>query len=58
MSREYAEGLRNHKLAVFRDFQRMIPSWKKASRTTPSWSGPTRRRATMSTDGLQRNAVA
>jgi surface carbohydrate biosynthesis protein len=25
MSREYAEGLRDHKLAVFEDFQRMIP---------------------------------
>jgi surface carbohydrate biosynthesis protein len=26
MSREYAEGLRDHKLAVFNDFQRMIPA--------------------------------
>jgi surface carbohydrate biosynthesis protein len=26
MSREYAEGLRNHKQAIFEDFQRMIPA--------------------------------
>ncbi len=25
MTREYAEGLRDHKLAVFKDFQRIIP---------------------------------
>jgi surface carbohydrate biosynthesis protein len=30
MSREYAEGLRDHKLAVFRDFQRMIPELEKS----------------------------
>ncbi len=30
MSREYAEGLRNHKLAVFGDFQRMIPELEKS----------------------------
>jgi surface carbohydrate biosynthesis protein len=29
MSREYAEGLRAHKLAVFKDFQRMIPDLEK-----------------------------
>jgi surface carbohydrate biosynthesis protein len=30
MSRDYAEGLRDHKLAVFRDFQRMIPELEKS----------------------------
>jgi surface carbohydrate biosynthesis protein len=30
MSREYAEGLRDHKQAVFEDFQRMIPALEKA----------------------------
>jgi surface carbohydrate biosynthesis protein len=30
MSREYAEGLRDHKLAVFADFQRMIPRLEKS----------------------------
>ncbi|UCE51525.1 MAG: hypothetical protein JSV31_20000 [Desulfobacterales bacterium] len=30
MSREYAEGLRDHKKAVFEDFQRMIPALHKA----------------------------
>jgi surface carbohydrate biosynthesis protein len=30
MSREYAEGLRDHKLAVFRDFQRLIPELEKS----------------------------
>jgi hypothetical protein len=29
MSREYAEGLRDHKLAVFEDFQRLIPELEK-----------------------------
>jgi surface carbohydrate biosynthesis protein len=29
MSREYAEGLRDHKQAVFEDFQRMIPEIEK-----------------------------
>ncbi len=29
MSRAYAEGLRDHKLSVFRDFQRMIPELEK-----------------------------
>jgi surface carbohydrate biosynthesis protein len=29
MSREYAEGLRDHKLAVFGDFQRLIPELEK-----------------------------
>jgi surface carbohydrate biosynthesis protein len=32
MSREYAEGLRDHKLAVSRDFQRMIPELEKSFR--------------------------
>jgi len=30
MSRKYAEGLRDHKQAVFADFQRMIPALEKA----------------------------
>ena len=30
MSREYAEGLRDHKQAVFEDFQRLIPALDKA----------------------------
>jgi surface carbohydrate biosynthesis protein len=30
MSREYAEGLRDHKQAIFEDFQRMIPALAKA----------------------------
>jgi surface carbohydrate biosynthesis protein len=30
MSREYAEGLRDHKLAVFEDFQRLIPDLEKS----------------------------
>ena len=30
MSREYAEGLRDHKQAVFEDFQRLIPALEKA----------------------------
>jgi surface carbohydrate biosynthesis protein len=30
MSREYAEGLRDHKLAVFEDFKRLIPELEKA----------------------------
>jgi surface carbohydrate biosynthesis protein len=30
MSREYAEGLRNHKKAIFQDFQRIIPALDKA----------------------------
>lgn len=30
MSREYAEGLRNHKQAVFEDFQRIIPQLAEA----------------------------
>jgi surface carbohydrate biosynthesis protein len=30
MSREYAEGLRDHKLAVFKDFQLMIPELEKS----------------------------
>jgi len=30
MSREYAEGLRDHKQAIFEDFQRMIPALDKA----------------------------
>jgi surface carbohydrate biosynthesis protein len=30
MSREYAEGLRDHKKAIFEDFQRMIPALDKA----------------------------
>jgi surface carbohydrate biosynthesis protein len=30
MSREYAEGLRAHKQAIFEDFQRMIPALNKA----------------------------
>ena len=30
MTREYAEGLRDHKQAVFEDFQRLIPSLEKA----------------------------
>ncbi len=30
MSRNYAEGLRNHKKAIFRDFQRIIPALDKA----------------------------
>lgn len=30
MSREYAEGLRDHKLAVFEDFKRLIPDLEKA----------------------------
>jgi surface carbohydrate biosynthesis protein len=30
MTREYAEGLRDHKLAVFADFQRMIPELEKS----------------------------
>jgi len=30
MSREYAEGLRDHKLAVFEDFKRLIPALEKA----------------------------
>jgi surface carbohydrate biosynthesis protein len=30
MSRDYAEGLRDHKLAVFADFQRMIPQLEKS----------------------------
>lgn len=30
MSREYAEGLRDHKQAVFQDFQRIIPQLEKA----------------------------
>ena len=30
MSREYAEGLRDHKQAVFQDFQRIIPLLEKA----------------------------
>jgi surface carbohydrate biosynthesis protein len=30
MSREYAEGLRDHKQAIFADFQRMIPALDKA----------------------------
>jgi len=30
MSRQYAEGLRDHKRAVFEDFQRMIPALHKA----------------------------
>jgi surface carbohydrate biosynthesis protein len=30
MSREYAEGLRDHKKAVFQDFQRIIPRLEKA----------------------------
>jgi len=30
MSREYAEGLRDHKQAVFEDFQRIIPRLEKA----------------------------
>jgi hypothetical protein len=30
MSREYAEGLRDHKQAVFEDFQRIIPQLEKA----------------------------
>jgi len=30
MSREYAEGLRDHKLAVFKDFKRLIPDLEKA----------------------------
>ncbi|UCG12913.1 MAG: hypothetical protein JSU72_21025, partial [Deltaproteobacteria bacterium] len=29
MSRKYAEGLRNHKQAVFEDFQRLIPALEK-----------------------------
>ncbi len=29
MSREYAEGLRDHKLAVFEDFKRLIPELEK-----------------------------
>jgi len=30
MSREYAEGLRDHKQSIFKDFQRMIPALDKA----------------------------
>ena len=30
MSREYAEGLRDHKLSIFKDFQSMIPALDKA----------------------------
>jgi len=30
MSRDYAEGLRDHKQAVFEDFQRLIPALEKA----------------------------
>jgi surface carbohydrate biosynthesis protein len=30
MSRAYAEGLRNHKLAVFRDFQALIPALEQS----------------------------
>jgi surface carbohydrate biosynthesis protein len=30
MSRNYAEGLRDHKKAIFKDFQRMIPALAKA----------------------------
>jgi len=30
MSRDYAEGLRDHKQAVFQDFQRLIPALEKA----------------------------
>jgi surface carbohydrate biosynthesis protein len=30
MSRSYAEGLRNHKQSIFKDFQRMIPALDKA----------------------------
>lgn len=30
MTREYAEGLRDHKQAVFRDFQQLIPALEKA----------------------------
>jgi surface carbohydrate biosynthesis protein len=30
MNREYAEGLRDHKLAVFEDFKRLIPALEKA----------------------------
>jgi surface carbohydrate biosynthesis protein len=30
MTREYAEGLRDHKQAVFRDFQKLIPALEKA----------------------------
>ena len=30
MTREYAEGLRNHKQAIFQDFQRIIPALDKA----------------------------
>jgi surface carbohydrate biosynthesis protein len=30
MTREYAEGLRNHKQAVFDDFQRLIPALEKS----------------------------
>jgi len=30
MTREYAEGLKNHKQAVFRDFQQLIPALEKA----------------------------
>jgi hypothetical protein len=30
MSRQYAEGLRDHKLAVFKDFKRLIPDLEKA----------------------------
>jgi len=29
MSREYAEGLRDHKLAIFQDFQQLIPELEK-----------------------------
>jgi surface carbohydrate biosynthesis protein len=30
MSREYAEGLRDHKIAVFQDFQQLIPELEKS----------------------------
>jgi surface carbohydrate biosynthesis protein len=55
MSREYAEGLRDHKLAVFRDFQRMIPELEKSF---PDYTIVVRPHPTESHDVYRRIAAA
>jgi surface carbohydrate biosynthesis protein len=55
MSREYAEGLRDHKLAVFRDFQRMIPELEKSF---PDYTVVVRPHPTESHDVYRRIAAA
>lgn len=55
MSRAYAEGLRDHKLAVFRDFQEMIPRLEAAF---PDFTIVVRPHPTESHDAYRRIASA